>query len=71
MTIAEHTEQPFRSAQDTIIRAMEEFSIAEPKALVILHTDEAGELVITANTGKCLALGMIETARSMILTNRV
>jgi hypothetical protein len=68
MTKSEPTEIPFRSANETIIRAMEEFAISEPKAIVIIHTDESGELVITGNTGKCLALGMIETAKYMILT---
>lgn len=63
----EQTESPYRTAQATIIRAMEEFAIAEPKGIVIIHTDEAGEVVINGNTGKCLALGMIETAKHMIL----
>ncbi len=49
---------------------MEEFGISEPKGIVIIHTDESGELVINGNTGKCLALGMIETAKHMILTGR-
>ena len=66
----ERSEKPWRSANDTIIRAMEEFGISEPKAIVIIHTDESGELVINGNTGKCLALGMIETAKHMILTGR-
>ncbi len=66
-TKIEQTEAPYRTASETIISAMGEFSKIEPKALVILHTDESGALVITANTGKCLALGMIEMAKHMIL----
>jgi len=71
MTRIEQTEQPFRPAQDTLIAAMEQFSMGEPKAIIILHTDETGALVITANTGKCLALGMLETAKHMILRGEV
>ncbi len=70
LPLTEQTETPWRTANETIIRAMEEFGISEPKGIVIIHTDESGELVINGNTGKCLALGMIETAKHMILTGR-
>ena len=71
MTKIEQTETPYRSAQDTLIAVMEQFSASEPKGIVVIHTDESGSVVITANTGKCLALGMIESAKNMILTGQV
>ena len=67
----QNADPPWRTAQETVIRAMEEFAVSEPKAVVIIHTDEAGELVVTGNTGKCQALGMIETAKHMILSGQV
>ena len=71
MQATEQIEIPFRTATATLIRAMESFSASEPKAVLIIHTDESGAVVVTANVGKCLALGMIETVKHMILIGEV
>jgi len=70
MDTVERTEQPWRTANETVISAMEEFSVAEPKAVVIIFTDENGDVIIKGNTGKCLALGLIENAKHMILSGQ-
>lgn len=63
-----YEETPFRTATETVMKALEEFGEAEPKAVIIIHTDVNGQVVLTANTLKCTALGMMVTAQHMILT---
>lgn len=62
---------PYRTASETVIAVMEEFSKCEPKGVVIIHTDEEGAVVITANINKCQAVGILETAKHMILRGDV
>lgn len=64
-----YQDPPYRTATETVMKTLETFGEAEPKGVVIIHTDVNGEVIITANTNKCNALGMIETAKHMILTN--
>jgi hypothetical protein len=71
MTNVEQTEQPYRTANDTLMQAMEMFSESEPKGVLIIHNNEGGNIIVTANTGKCLALGMIETVKYMILRGEI
>lgn len=71
MDIEEKTEHPWRTANETVISAMEEFSTSEPKAVVIIFTDHNGDIIIKGNTGKCLALGLIENAKHLILNGNI
>lgn len=50
---------------------MENFSISEPKSILIIYTCEDGGVEINANVGKCMALGMMETVKNMIFKGDV
>jgi hypothetical protein len=71
MNFNEKAEKPYRSATETLIAVGEIFGECEPLGVVIIHTDESGAVIVTGNTRKTTALGMIETAKHMILTGRV
>lgn len=51
-----------------MIRALEEFGDSEARAVVIIHTNEKGQVMINSNAGRCSAIGMMRTAEHMILT---
>jgi hypothetical protein len=64
-------EQPFRNATDTVVAALESFGESEPKSLLIIHTNDSGNVVVTANCGKVMGLGLVETVKAMILAGEV
>ncbi len=66
-----YCDPPFRTATETIVKIMEKFGEVEPRSVVIIHTDIDGQVVITANTNKTNALGMLMMAQDMILKNEV
>lgn len=56
------------SATATMIRAMEEFSVSEPKAVLIVFMCEDGSVKFSSNIdGPALKLGLLDFARAMIL----
>lgn len=61
-------EHLYRTASATMIRALEEFGDSEARAVVIIHTNEKGQVMINSNAGRCSAIGMMRTAEHMILT---
>lgn len=67
----QEVEKPYRTASEVVMTAMESFSEHEPKGVLIIHTDASGAVVLTANTNKVYALGLIETAKNMILNGEV
>ena len=68
MALTKETEIPYRTGTETLIAAMEEFGQSEPKAVVVIYANEDGEVLISGNTGKCMALGLIETGKAIILS---
>jgi hypothetical protein len=62
-------EAPYRTASETLVHAMESFGDHEPGAILIIHTDVDGGVTLTGNTSKCMALGLLESVKHMILNN--
>lgn len=56
-----------RTATETLVSVMEEFGDSEPKDLIVIYTNQAGELVWSCSTDSTvIKLGLIESCRTYL-----
>lgn len=55
------------SCTDILIKALEDFGIAEPASLVLLYTNNEGEIVLTRNASHTQAIGLCEYGKQAAL----
>ena len=56
-----------RSSPDVLIQALEEFGKSEAKAVVVIFTDEANEIVIMSNASRSQWIGLCEYGKQSII----
>lgn len=61
------TSERQKTASQLLIEVMEGFGESEPRGILVLYTNEAGELNITANVGRSESIGLLEIAKWMML----
>ena len=59
----------FRSPTETLVRCMEEFGVSETKKLLVIWTDEQGDLCWSESGPSlfCQNIGMLECVRAKIM----
>lgn len=56
-----------RNATDVVMAVLEDFAKSEGISVVILHTNEAGDMCITSNATKSMGLGLCEYGKQSII----
>lgn len=59
------------TATDLIMAVMEEFSTAEAKSMVVVWTDEGGEVCLASNCSDLEAIGMSEYLKARALKRMI
>jgi hypothetical protein len=59
-----------RSPTDTLLSCLEDFGESEPKRVLVIHTNTAGELVCQTSSPYSMVeiLGMLEFAKTIIVS---
>jgi hypothetical protein len=61
----------YETATETLVHALERFGEDEPESVIVIWTTESGDVIVRANVGKCMALGMMEMAKKMVYTGEL
>lgn len=59
------------TASEVVIKALEDFGISEPETVLILFTNEAGNICCRSNTDStCMKVGMLRYAERILLNGQ-
>jgi len=57
----------FKTATQTVFDTMEELSKSEGQSIIVVFTNDSGEVVVKSNVGRVEAVGLLEVAKEMTL----
>ncbi len=56
-----------KSVDQILMDCMADYASDKPQRVVVIYTTEAGEVVIRSNARRCEGVGIVETAKDMLL----
>jgi hypothetical protein len=56
-----------QTGTEVLVRAMEDFGVSEPRAVVVLYTNEDDDVVCHTNVKRVEAVGLLEVAKDLVL----